>query len=103
MYLIGTSGDSESDFAGAQEIVYNPRGYRMYGIPNVYDKEGQGRKEITFFFPGYLNRKGCYDKDGNSDVTKALLEILEDRYRVKYNSTDLNSITRTIAEIPITP
>lgn len=103
MYLVGTSGDSQSDFAGAQEIVYNPKGYRMYGIPNVYDKEGQGRREITFFFPGYLNRKGCYDKDGNSDVTKALLEILEDRYRVKYNSTDLNSITRTIAEIPVTP
>ena len=103
MYMIGTSGDSESDFAGAQEIVYNPKGYRMYGVPNVYDKEGQGRNEITFFFPGYLNRKGCYDKDGNSNVTKALLEILEDRYRVKYNSTDLNSITRTIAEIPVTP
>lgn len=103
MYLIGTAGDDESDFQGAQEIVYNPKGYRMYGIPNVFDKEGQGRKDITFFFPGYINRKGCYDKDGNSDVTKALLEILENRYRVKYNSTDINSITKTIAEIPITP
>lgn len=103
MYLIGTAGDEESDFSGAQEIVYNPKGYRMYGIPNVYDKDGQGRQTITFFFPGYLNRKGCYDKDGNSNVTKALLEILSDRYRVKYNSTDVNSITKTIAEIPITP
>ena len=103
MYLIGTSGDDESDFQGAQEIVYNPDGYRMYGIPNVFDKEGQGRKRITFFFPGYINRKGCYDKDGNSDVTKAILEILVNRYRVKYNSTDINSITKTIAEIPITP
>ena len=103
IYLIGTAGDDESDFQGAQEIVYNPIGYRMYGLPNVFDKEGQGRPHISFFFPGYLNRKGCYDKDGNSDVTKALLEILSDRYRVKYNSTDINSITKTIAEIPITP
>lgn len=103
IYLIGTSGEDESDFAGAQEIVYNPKGYRMYGVPNVYDKEGQGRQQITFFFPGYLSRKGCYDENGNSDVTKALLEILSDRYRVKYNSTDVNSITKTIAEIPITP
>ena len=103
IYLIGTAGDSESDFAGAQEIVYNPKGYNMYPLPNVYDKEGQGRKWITFFFPGYLNRKGCYDENGNSDVTKALLEILENRYRIKYNSSDINSITKAIAEIPITP
>lgn len=103
MYLIGTAGDDESDFQGAQEIVYNPKGYRMYGLPNVYDKEGQGRKDITFFFPGYINRKGCYDENGNSDVTKALLEILYNRYIVKHNSSDINSITKTIAEIPITP
>lgn len=103
MYLIGTAGDDESDFQGAQEIVYNPKGYRMYGLPNVFDKEGQGRADITFFFPGYINRKGCYDRNGNSDITKALLEILDNRYRVKYNSTDINSITKTIAEIPITP
>jgi hypothetical protein len=103
MYLIGTAGDDESDFSGAAEIVYNPNGYRMLALPNVYDLEGQGRPNITFFFPGYINRKGCYDKDGNSDVTKAILEILADRYRVKYNSSDINAITKTIAEIPITP
>lgn len=103
MYLIGTSGEDESDFAGAQEIVYNPNGYRMYALPNTYDKEGQGRNLITYFYPGYLSRKGCYDKNGNSNVTKALLEILLNRYVVKYNSTDLNSLTRVIAETPITP
>ena len=103
MYLIGTAGDDESDFQGAQEIVYNPKGYRMYALPNVFDKEGQSKPYITFFFPGYMNRKGCYDENGNSDVTKAILEILIDRYRVKYNSSDVNSITKTIAEIPITP
>lgn len=103
MYLIGTSGDDESDFQGAAEIVYNPKGYRMYALPNVFDKEGQGRPYITFFFPGFINRKGCYDENGNSDVTKAILEILSDRYRIKYNSSDINSITKAIAEIPITP
>lgn len=103
LYLIGTAGDSESDFQGAQEIIYNPEGYYMYPLPNVFDKEGQGKSKITFFFPGYLNRKGCYDEDGNSDVTKALLEILKDRHLVKYNSSDPNTITKTIAEIPIVP
>lgn len=102
-YLIGTSGDSESDFQGAAEIVYNPKGYRMYALPNVWDKEGQGKRFLTFFFPGFINRKLCYDHNGNSDVVKALLEILSDRYRIKYNSSDINSITKAIAEIPITP
>ena len=51
LYLIGTAGDSESDFQGAQEIIYNPEGYYMYPLPNVFDKEGQGKSKITFFFP----------------------------------------------------
>lgn len=100
---IGTAGDSQSDFSSAQEIMYNPRGYNMHALPNVYDKEGQGKREFVFFFPGYLNRAGCYDENGNSDVTKAILQILVDRWTVKHNSTDINSITKRIAEIPIVP
>lgn len=103
IYMYGTAGDKDSDFAAAQEIMYNPRGYNMYPLPNVYDKAGQGKKEFVYFFPGYMNRAGCYDNNGNSDVTKALLEILLDRYTVKYNSSDVNAITKRIAEIPITP
>lgn len=103
MYLFGTSGDQQSDFAAMQEIMYNPVGYKTYGLKNVYDKEGQGRPTFTYFFPAYINRSGCYDEQGNSDVTKALLEILVNRYNVKYNSTDVNTITKCIAEIPITP
>ena len=103
IYGYGTSGDNDSDFSSMQELMYNPDGYNIKGVPNVYDKEGQGRKKFTYFYPGYLNRADCYDKDGNSDVTKALLEILKDRYKVKYNSTDINAITKRIAEIPITP
>ena len=103
MYLFGTSGDQQSDFAAMQEIMYNPVGYKTYGLKNVYDKEGQGRPRFTYFFPAYINRADCYDEQGNSDVTKALLEILVNRYNVKYNSTDINTITKCIAEIPITP
>lgn len=103
MYLQGTAGDNESDFAGAQEIMYNPRGYNMYALPNVYDKNNQGKRYFVFFFPGYINRKGCYNKDGVSDVVQALIEIFMNRYRVKYNSTDPNTVIKTIAEVPITP
>lgn len=101
--MVGTAGDKESDFAGAQEIMYHPKGYNMYSLPNVFDKNNQGKPDFVFFFPGYINRKGCYNKDGVSDVIKALIEILLNRHRVKYNSSDPNTLMKTIAEIPITP
>ena len=103
IYIYGTSGSNDSDFSSMQELMYNPKGYNIKALNNVYDKEGQGRKYFTYFFPGYMNRAGCYDKNGNSDVIKALIEILKDRYTVKYNSTEINAITIRIAEIPITP
>lgn len=103
LYAYGTSGESASDFQSAQEMVYNPEGYNLESLDNVYDKSGQGRRKFTYFFPGYINRDGCYDENGNSDVTKALFEILRDRYQVKHNSTKLSTITRRVAEYPITP
>jgi hypothetical protein len=56
------------------------------------------------FYPAYLNYdSSCIDKDGNSDVTKALLMICNDRYKVKYGTTDINTITKRISQYPITP
>ena len=103
LYGYGTSGDDESDFSALQEIMYNPDGYQAYGVDNVFDKEGLGRKKFTFFFPGYVNMADCYDENGNSDVIKALITILRDRYNTKYNSSDPATIAKKIAHIPITP
>jgi len=103
IYAYGTSGDKDSDFSSMQEIMYNPKGYNVEYIPNVFDLEGKGKKEFTYFFPAYLNRADCYDENGNSDVIKALLEILRARFQVKYNTTDVNAITKFISELPITP
>lgn len=103
IFLYGTAGDDMSDFTSLQEIMYNPDGYNMEKNENVWDKEGQGRKYFTFFYPAYLNRANCMDEEGNSNVTKALLEICQDRYQVKYNSSDINAITKRISQYPITP
>ena len=100
----GTAGDEQSDFTAFAEMIYSPDGYNMEPLDNVYDKEGQGRKKITVFYPAYMNYDNtCIDKDGNSDVTKALLMLLYDRYKVKYGSTDINTITKRISQYPITP
>lgn len=103
IYCQGTAGDKDSDFSGAQELMYNPIGYNIHPIDNIYDKEGQGRPKFSYFFPGYLSMAGYFDKNGNSDVTGALISILKRRFEVKYNSTDINAITKAISEIPVTP
>lgn len=104
IFAYGTAGDEESDFQDFQEMVYGPEGYNMKALDNVFDKEGQGRRQCTAFYPAYLNRDdSCMDEDGNSNVTKALLELLVDRYKVKYNTTDITAITKRISQYPITP
>lgn len=103
IYCQGTAGDKDSDFSAAQKIMYAPKAFNMQPIPNVYDKVGQGKRDFIYFYPAYVNRNGCYNKDGISDVPKAVLEVLINRYNVKYNTTDSNLITKTIAEHPIVP
>ena len=102
MYLVGTAAESESDFSSAKTLLYNPDGYNILSIDNVFDRPKQGKPKFGFFFPSYINRAGCYNRDGVSDVVKALIEILIARYKAKY-SADPKSVLRVIAEDPITP
>lgn len=102
MYLVGTAAEDESDFSSAKTLLYNPEGYNILANHNVYDKEKQGKSTFGYFFPAYLNRAGCYNKDGISDVVKALIEIFNFRYKLKYSS-EPKSLLRAIAEDPITP
>ena len=100
----GTAGNDESDFTSFYEMFSSPDGYNVLPLDNVFDKEGQGRKEASMFYGAYMNYDdSCMDKDGNSDVTKALLNLCNDRYKVKYGSTDINTITKRISQYPITP
>lgn len=104
IYMYGTAGDDQSDFTAFAEMFYSPVGYNIEPLENVYDKEGQGRKQCSFFYGAYMNYdESCIDENGNSNVTKALLSILYDRYKVKYGSTDVNTITKRISQYPVVP
>lgn len=102
MYLVGTAAEDESDFSSAKTLLYYPEAYNILAVENVYDRPKQGKPTFGYFFPSYVNRAGCYNKDGVSDVVKALIEILMQRYKAKY-SADPKSVLRVIAEDPITP
>jgi hypothetical protein len=100
----GTGGTEGASFEGSEKLFYSPGAYNIYGIPNVFDKNTDGSTECGFFWAAYLNRNECYDEEtGEPDVIKSLVEILLDRYKVKYSSTDPNAITQKKAEEPITP
>ena len=100
----GTGGVEGGSFEGSEKLFYNTAAYEIFGIPNVFDKNTKGDTTCGFFWGGYLNRNGCYDEEcGEPDVIKALLQILTNRYKIKYNSQDPNAITQKKAEEPITP
>jgi hypothetical protein len=100
----GTGGVEGGSFEGSEKLFYNPSAYEIYGVKNVFDKNSNGDTLCGFFWGGYLNRNGCYDEEcGEPDIIKALLQILTNRYKIKYNSQDPNAITQKKAEEPITP
>jgi len=103
MYLVGTANNKDANFTSAKELIYNPKGYNIHAIENVYDKENSAKGEIGFFFPAYIGVEGKMDRDGNSDVIASLLHILQERFTVKYNTGSPDAVLRTIADNPITP
>lgn len=100
--LVGTGGEEGNDFSGALDMMYHPSGSHLLSFENVWDRTAQSRGNSIFFFPAYVNREGCYNKDGISDVTKALYALCYERYIAKYDNPDPMIVTRTKAENPIT-
>lgn len=98
----GTGGTRGADFEAAEKFFYSPDGYNIKSLTNVFDK-GAVNTRCALFIPEYLNREGCYDKDGNSDVIKALFEILIQRQKVRNNTLDGTALVQEKAEAPITP
>lgn len=102
MLSAGTGGTLGADFEAAERLFYKPGAYNVKKLKNVFDKTA-GVGECSLFIPEYLNRDRCYDKNGNSDVIKALIEILEQREKIRKSSTDSQVITQEKAESPVTP
>lgn len=103
MLAFGTGGTEGADFDGLKEIFYNPKGYNILGIDNVFDTNARKEAQCSYFHSRYLNYEGCMDLDGNSNVTKALVEIVLERVEMKYNTENANTLPQHIAENCITP
>lgn len=102
MIAFGTGGSKGNDFEAAKEFIYKPDGYGIKSLRNVYDKTS-GKGICSFWCPVYLNTMGAYDKNGNSDVIKALIRILKKRWREIKSGVTSDTIMQRKAENAITP
>lgn len=102
MVAYGTGGSQGADFMSLEDMFTYPGKYEVQKFP--YDWDHTGRvKNTAFFCPESWNRSGCMDKNGNSDVTKAELEVnaeIEKRIKEGANSED---VARYMAEHPLKP
>lgn len=99
----GTGGSPNSSFAGALEMINNPGGYNVYGLPDVFRKGANGSKNTIFFFPEYICRDITnHNEDGVSDVVGAILDELSRRYEIKYGTSNPSALSQRKAEHPIT-
>lgn len=103
MSAYGTGGTATAAFTGLRELFYNPTGYNVYSIKNVYDKNAKSNAICGFFHAGYLNQVGYIDENGNSDVIGGICAVLRKRLLTKYNSSDPATLTQSIAEMALTP
>lgn len=99
----GTGGSVGADFEGIKALFKQPKGYRIYALPNVFDKKAPKGDTCGFYHGEYLNREGCMDRNGNSDVIKALKEIFFMRENIRKETTDPNAIIQEKADRSITP
>src|SRR5690606_4270693 len=67
MNAYGTGGTKGAAFEGLRELFYNPDGYNVMPLENVYDKNTKKGAVSAYFHATYLNAEGKMDKDGNSD------------------------------------
>ena len=108
MIAYGTGGGNDTDYAGLKDLFYEPDGYNILGVDNIWD-EGSTKK-CGFFVPAYANLEGndqdgnpFMDKDGNTIRNTTINYILSERQRVIDNTSDRNAIDRYVAEHPMNP
>lgn len=110
MLAYGTGGSEGDDFEGLRELFYNPSGYNIYSVPNIWD-ENVSNTQSGFFCPAWSNMSALdesgnriyMDKDGNSIYNKVIHYIQNERQKVIDGATNNQAVDRYIAENPICP
>lgn len=102
IYVFGTGGGDNDDWADFADMFYNPQLYNFRAYDNVYDEDGHGTS-IGFFVPNYKSKPGFIDKDGNSMIDEALASDYREREKVKNTAKSPKDLTDFILEYCHTP
>ena len=99
---MGTGGDEHSDFLGLTNLFFRPKGYSVYDIPNVFDKNATNTR-CGFFMGEYMNRPRSYNDNGTTDVVMNLVSIFKQRHILQTELQDAEAFAQKKAEGAITP
>ena len=100
--IIGTSGDMEKGTVDYADMFYNPLAYGLMPFVNIWDDNAENTV-CGFFHPVVWNMEGFYDKQGNSDIKKALEWEYARRKKLLENSSSSILLHRHMQEFPIKP
>lgn len=96
----GTGGSEEADYSGLEELYYNPTGYKIHTVKDIWE-DGREDEDVGFFVSEIDNMEGFMDKDGNSDREGALKQVLKERDIVRTKTKDPNALAMLMAEKPL--
>lgn len=111
MIAYGTGGTEGANFEGLEEMFYHPKGYNVYGMPNIWDEKAEDQ-ECGFFVPAYANlstldketqQRLYMDDDGNTLKEKSIAFCMNQRTAVRDGASNEITVDRFIAENPLTP
>ena len=101
MIAFGTGGTQGVDFAGMEELFYNPESYDCLSFANEWDDGAMGT-ECGYFVPIFENLEGFIDDDGNSKIEEAT-DFEQGNRNKKKGTNDPKAYDQYIAEHPLCP
>lgn len=101
--VYGTGGEeSLADAMGLEELFFNPEGYRIQPVSNIWSEGNQGKS--GFFVPVWANMQGHFDESTGISNKESALKYHEDEYaKILKNAKDSKAAIRYKAENCVTP
>ena len=101
--VFGTGGDVDmNDSQGLEELFFNPEGYDIKAIPNIWSEVTGGK--TGFFAPAWSNLEGFYNKTTGISDREGATKFLKDAYNtILQNAKNTKTAIQQKAEFPIYP